>query len=136
MRHRIDRKKLNLKAPHRRALLRNQVIHLIENGCLQSTKAQVKEVQRLAEKLVTIARKGTDFNVQRRVRQLLPYKNSAVVKLFTEIAPQYTDRPGGYTRVIPMGRRISDTAPIARLVWVEDAEIAEVTDKKSATAKK
>ena len=65
--HQNGRKKLNLKPPHRRAMLRNQVIHLITYGHLVSTKARVKEVQRLAEKIVTIARKGNDFNSRRRV---------------------------------------------------------------------
>ncbi len=130
MRHRNARKKLNLKSPHRTALLRNQVIHLIEHGSLQSTKVQVKEVQRLAEKVVTIARQGKDFNLRRRVKQILPYKESALVKLFNEIAPRYTERAGGYTRVISMGRRMSDTAPIARLMWVESQEVVAESSKK------
>lgn len=118
MRHLSGRKKLNLKSSHRRALLRNQVIHLINYGHLTTTKAHVKEVQRIAEKVVTLARKGKDFNAIRRVQSLLPYNKKAVEKLFGEIAPRYTERPGGYTRVIPMGRRVSDTAYIARLQWV------------------
>lgn len=118
MKHQNGRKKLNLKAPHRRSLLRNQVIHLITYGHLTSTKANVKQVQRLAEKLVTIARVGNHFNARRQAKALLPYKEQALLKLFKEIAPQYIDRPGGYTRVIPMGRRISDTAVIAKLEWV------------------
>ena len=130
MRHRNARKKLNLKSPHRTALLRNQVIHLIVHGSLQSTKVQVKEVQRLAEKVVTIARQGKDFNLRRRVKQILPYKESALVKLFNEIAPRYTERAGGYTRVISMGRRMSDTAPIARLMWVESQEVVAESSKK------
>lgn len=118
MKHQSGKKKLNLRESHRRALLRNQVIHLITYGHLTSTKVQVKEVQRLAEKIITIARNGKDFNTQRRVRSLLPYKAEAVTKLFDEIAPRYINRPGGYTRVIPLGRRISDTATVARLQWV------------------
>ena len=119
MRHRSGRKKLNLRGPHRRSLLRNQVIHLITYGKLTSTKSTVKEVQRLAEKLVTVARKGNDFNSRRRAKALLPYKDEALVKLFKEIAPRYTDRPGGYTRVVPLGKRVSDTATMAQLSWVE-----------------
>ena len=118
MRHQSGRKKLNLRSPHRKALLRNQVIHLITYGHLTSTKARVKEVQKLAEKVVTIARGGNTFNARRRVKAILPYKEAAVIKLFGEVAPKYVDRPGGYTRVIPMGRRVSDTALIARLEWV------------------
>jgi large subunit ribosomal protein L17 len=118
MKHQNGRKKLNLKPAHRRSMLRNQVIHLIEYGSLTSTKANVKEAQRLAEKIVTVARAGNDFNSRRRAKALLPYKEEALIKLFQEIAPKYVNRPGGYTRVIPMGARKSDTATIARLEWV------------------
>ena len=118
MKHQNGRKKLNLKSSHRRSLLRNQTIHLITYGHLTTTKAGAKEVQRFAEKLVTIARVGNHFNARRRAKAILPYKDSALVKLFKEIAPKYIDRPGGYTRLIPMGRRVSDTAPISRLEWV------------------
>lgn len=119
MKHQIDRKKLNVKPAHRKALLRNFVIHLIEYGSLTTTKTQVKEVKRLAEKAVTQARKGNTFNVRRRVKSMLPYKESAILKLFKEIAPRYTERPGGYTRIIPLGKRPSDTADMAKLEWVE-----------------
>lgn len=118
MRHQYGRKKLNLREPHRRALLRNQVIHLITYGHLTTTKVQAKQVQKLAEKVVTVARKGKEFNVRRKLRSLLPYKDAALDKLFNDIAPRYVDRPGGYTRVIPLGRRVSDTAHVARLQWV------------------
>ena len=118
MKHQNGRRKLNLKPAHKRSMVRNQVIHLITYGSLTSTKANVKEVQRLAEKVVTIARVGNDFNSRRRAKALLPYKDEALVKLFQEIAPKYVSRPGGYTRVIPMGARKSDTATIARLEWV------------------
>ena len=118
MNHQNGRKKLNLKAPHRRSLLRNQVIHLITYGHLITTKANAKEVKKLAEKVVTIARTGHTFSAHRRVLSLLPYKNEAIIKLFKEIAPAYIDRPGGYTRLISLGQRVSDTAHIAKLEWV------------------
>jgi len=118
MRHQNGRKKLNQRSPRRKAMLRNQVISLITHGHLVSTKARVKEAQRLAEKIVTIAREGNTFNARRRVHALLPYKKEAVIKLFQEVAPGYINRPGGYTRVIPLGKRTSDTAILARLEWV------------------
>lgn len=118
MNHQSGRKKLNLKYPHRKAMLRNMVLHLINYGHLTTTKARVKEAQRLAEKVVTIAREGNNFNARRRVQAMLPYNNALVIKLFQDIAPKYVSRPGGYTRTIPMGRRVSDTAQIARLEWV------------------
>lgn len=118
MMHQNGRKKLNLKSSHRVALLRNQAIHLINYDHLTTTKARVKEVQKFVEKLITIAREGNNFNARRRVNALLPYDLSAQVKLFSTIAPRYVERPGGYTRVISLGRRVSDTAPVARLEWV------------------
>lgn len=118
MKHQIGRKKLNLKSSHRKALLRNQVIHFITYGHLTTTKTTAKEVKRFAEKIVTIAREGKTFNARRRVKSLLPYKDEALNKLFNDIAPRYVDRPGGYTRLISLGQRISDTAHIARLEWV------------------
>jgi len=118
MKHQIGRKKLNVKPSHKRSLLRNQVISLITYGYLVTTKARAKETQKLAEKLVTIARQGNNFNARRKAKKLLPYKEEALKKLFMEIAPKYVDRPGGYTRIIPLGRRTSDTAYISRLEWV------------------
>lgn len=118
MRHQNARKKLNLKPSHKRSLLRNQAIHFITYGCVESTKTRIKEVKKLVEKLVTIAREGNTFNARRRAKALLPYKDEALIKLFKEIAPRYVDRPGGYARIIPLGRRMSDTSDIARLEWV------------------
>lgn len=118
MKHQSGRKKLNRAPAHRRALLRNQVISLITYGHLVTTKTRAQEVRRLAEKLVTLAREGNNFNARRRAKAILPYKEDALVKLFSEIAPRYQQRPGGYTRIIPLGKRISDTATMARLEWV------------------
>lgn len=118
MRHQKDRKKLNLKPSHKRSLLRNQLLCLIAYGHIVSTKARIKELRRFAEKAVTVAREGNTFNVRRRINALLPYKPDMARKFVLEIAPRYTERPGGYTRIIPLGRRVSDTAEIARLEWV------------------
>ena len=118
MKHQSGKKKLNKKSGHRKALIRNQAIHFINYGCLQTTKARVKVIQQFVEKLVTVARKGSDFNTIRRVKQLIPYSDVASRKLIGDIAPKQVDRPGGYTRVYPLGRRKSDTADMARLEWV------------------
>ena len=118
MNHQNKRTKLNMKPAHRKAVLRNQVISLIINDTLTTTKARAKEVQRFAEKLVTLAREGNTFNARRRAKAILPYNDTALVKLFMEVAPRYVSRPGGYTRVLPIGRRLSDTAQMARLEWV------------------
>ena len=118
MKHQSGRKKLNRAPGHRRSLLRNQVMGLITYGHLVTTKTRAQEVRRFAEKLVTLAREGNNFNARRRAKALLPYKEEVLVKLFTDIAPRYVHRPGGYTRIIPLGKRISDTATMARLEWV------------------
>ena len=118
MNHQNGRKKLNMSSSHRKSLLRNQVIHLITYGCLQTTKARIKEVQKVAEKMVTIARRGSDFNTIRTLKRKLPYSEKAVYKLIKEIAVKYLDRSGGYTRVIAIGKRESDTADISRLEWI------------------
>lgn len=116
--HANAKKQLNMRDDHRRSVLRNQIIHFIKNGKLVTTKARVKEVQRLVERLVTIARVGNDFAVLRKVRSKIPYSMEAINLLVKEIAPRYQQRPGGYTRVFNLGRRVSDTAEIAQLSWV------------------
>ena len=118
MRHLKGRKKLNMKSSHRKAYLRNQVINLINYGHITISLAAAKEVRSFAEKMVTLAKDATDFNVRRRAKQLLPYSDTAIDKLFKEIAPVYVTRPGGYTRILRLGRRASDSASMARLQWV------------------
>lgn len=119
MMHQRDHKKLNMSAPHRRSVLRNQLISFILNESLTTTKARIKEVRRFAEKMVTLAREGNTYNARRRAKALLPYNDDALTKLFVDIAPRFATRPGGYTRILSLGRRQSDTADIARLEWVE-----------------
>ncbi len=118
MRHQNGRKKLNVKPAHKRSMMRNQFMGLVLYGHVVSTKARIKELRKFAEKLVTMAREGNTFNVRRRVQALMPYKQDVVIKLINDIAPRYVDRPGGYTRILPLGKRISDTAEKARLEWV------------------
>ncbi len=118
MNHQSGRKKLNRKPAHKKAMVRNQIIHFIKYGFLQTTKPRIKEVQKMTEKIVTIARNGYYFNTIRRIQKILPYDQNMVKKLIKEVAPKYVDRPGGYTRVIPLGKRASDTSIIARLEWI------------------
>ena len=118
MRHLKKNKRLNMKSSFRKAFLRNNVIHLINYGHLKTTVRRAKETKKLAEKVVCIAAKGKDFNAIRRVKQLIPYSKDAVNKLFDKIAPNYVDRPGGYTRIFKLGIRCSDTSDMARLEWV------------------
>lgn len=118
--HQCGRKKLNMRSGERRSVIRNQAASFIKFGHLQSTRARVKAVQKFVEKLVTVARKGQDFTVIRKVQKSLPYDEKVVKKLIYDLAPQYVNRPGGYTRVFLMGTRVSDTAKVARLEWVKD----------------
>ena len=118
MNHQNGRKKLNLKSGHRKALLRNQLIHFIRYSFLQTTRARAKEVQKFAEKMVTVAKIGYNFNTIRTIKKEIPYDIKIVKKLIQEVAPTYQGRPGGYTRIIPIGIRESDTAKIVRLEWI------------------
>lgn len=118
MKHQIKNKKMNLSSKHRKAFLRNQVLHFIKYGKLETTLTNIKEVRRLAEKAVTIARNGNSYINRRKVIQLLPYDNDIVLTLFNDIAPKYVARPGGYTRVYKLGIRVADTASIGLLTWV------------------
>ena len=118
MRHLSGKKKLNMKSSFRKAYMRNQVINFIKFGHITLSLAGAKETRRLAEKIVTIAAKSNDFNARRKVYQMIPYSMDAIKKVFDEIAPRYVGRPGGYTRILRIGMRASDTANMARLQWV------------------
>ena len=111
-------KKLNMQSDHRKSVLRNQVILLINSGKLVTTRARAKVVKRIAERLVTVARKGSDFTVYRYLNKVLPYDKKAVSRLVETIAPRYVDRPGGYLRYLSLGTRVGDTAPVSMLTWV------------------
>lgn len=116
MRHRKANRKLGRRSGPRRALLRGLVTSLFlaeptgeHAERIQTTPEKAKEARRLAEKLITLGKKGT-LAARRRALELLPNKR-AVRKLFREIAPRYIDRPGGYTRILRLGRRVGDDAP-------------------------
>ncbi len=117
MRHRKAGRKLGRNTGHRKALLRNMVTSLFEQGRIRTTDAKAKEVRRVAEKLITLARRGT---LHAR-RQALGYVRGrdAVARLFEEIAPRYAGRPGGYTRIVKLGRRRGDNAPMSLLELVD-----------------
>ena len=122
MRHRKKTVKLGRTAEHRNALLANQACSLIEHGRITTTLAKAKAVRPLAEKMVTLAKRG-GLHARRRALALL-HNNStrtvkAVGKLFSEIAPRSANRNGGYTRVVKLGPRPSDSAPMAFIEWVD-----------------
>jgi large subunit ribosomal protein L17 len=122
MRHRKKTTKLGRTAEHRNALLANQTCSLIEHGRIKTTLAKAKAVRPLAERMITLAKRG-GVHARRRALALL-HNNStrtvkAVGKLFSEVAPRSASRQGGYTRVIKLGPRSSDSAPMAFIEWVD-----------------
>jgi large subunit ribosomal protein L17 len=138
MRHRNKTVKLGRTAEHRNALLANQACSLIEHGRIKTTLAKAKAVRPLAEKMVTLAKRG-GLHARRTALAML-HNNStrtadAVSKLFTEIAPRSTDRKGGYTRIIKLGPRPSDSAPMAFIEWVDLAVVEETLPETKKPAK-
>lgn len=99
-----------------RALFRNQVTALFEHGRIQTTAARAEEVSAIAEKLITVAKTPTLAHRRKVASYVL--KDDVTKKLFDQIAPQYTDRPGGYTRILKIGTRRGDAAPMVLLELV------------------
>ncbi len=131
MRHQKKTIKLGRTAEHRKALLANQVCSLIEHQRIKTTLAKAKAVRPLAEKMVTLGKRGS-IHARRTALATLRQKD-AVKKLFDDIAPRSTERNGGYTRIVKLGQRKSDSAPMAFIEWVDAAQIIE---EKAADEKK
>lgn len=131
MRHRKKTVKLGRSNTHRDALLANQVCSLIEHKRIKTTLAKAKAVRPLAEKMVTLGKRG-DLHARRLAAGYLGQKD-AVKKLFGEVAPRAATRKGGYTRIIKLGQRMSDSAPMAYIEWV-DNEIAAIEETVVETA--
>lgn len=132
MRHRKKTVKLGRSQAHRDALLSNQVCSLIEHSRIKTTLAKAKAVRPLAEKMVTLGKKGS-IHARRTALAVLRQKD-AVKKLFGEIAPRSAERKGGYTRIVKLGLRKSDAAALAIIEWV-DAPVVEETPVVEAPAK-
>src|SRR5690242_18179884 len=127
MRHQKKRIKLGRTAEHRKALLANQVCSLIEHERIKTTLAKAKAVRPLAEKMVTLGKNGS-LHARRTALSVLRQKN-AVKKLFDNIAPRSATRSGGYTRIIRLGQRKSDSASVAFIEWVDAAPVVEEKPK-------
>lgn len=123
MRHQKKTVKLGRTAEHRKALLANQVCSLIEHQRIKTTLAKAKAVRPLAEKMVTLGKKGSLH--ARRTALAVLRQQDAVKKLFDDIAPRAAERKGGYTRIIKLGMRKSDAAPVAFIEWVDAPVVAE-----------
>lgn len=120
MRHRSKGRKLSRTSSHRAALLRNLVTSLFEHESITTTLAKAKETRPAAEKLITMARRN-DLH-SRRLAAAYIRSDEVVAKLFDTIAPMYAERPGGYTRITKLGRRVGDAGELAIISLVKTAE--------------
>jgi len=117
MRHQRSGRKLGRDAAHRKALYANLAAALIEHGRIKTTEAKAKEVRPIAEQMITLGKRG-DLAAHRQAVAFLRSK-PVVRKLFAEVAPRFADRPGGYTRIVKLGPRPGDAAPIVYLELVD-----------------
>ena len=111
-----NKRKLGRRTDHRSAMLRNQVTSLFDNGRIETTVTRAKETQKMAEKMITLGKTNT-LHSRRQAANYI-YKPSTVQKLFDEIAPEYAERNGGYTRVLKLGPRRGDGSEMAILELV------------------
>ena len=127
MRHRINRRKLNVTSSHRLAMLRNMTNSLLKHELIKTTLPRAKELRRVAEPLITLAM--TPSLANRRLAFARLRDRDMVTKLFNELGPRYQTRPGGYTRILKFGFRQGDNAPMALVELVDrpdlDAEPVE-----------
>ena len=131
MRHRKKTGKLQRNASQRKALLSGLACALIRERKIRTTLARAKALRPIAEKLVTLAKRG-DVHARRQAVAYLRHKD-IVKKLFEEIGPASEDRQGGYCRITKLGPRLSDSAPMALIEWVDLAvEIGELDDEEEA----
>jgi large subunit ribosomal protein L17 len=129
MRHRQSGRKLNVTSAHRKALLRNMAVSLLDKELIRTTLPKAKELRRVAEPLITLAK--NDSVSKRRLAFDRLRDRAIVTKLFVELGPRYKARPGGYTRILKCGFRAGDCAPMAIVELVDrpDIEVTEETKK-------
>jgi len=117
MAHRIDGRKLGRKTAPRMALYRNLIVSVLRYEQIKTTEARAKEVRGMVERVITLAKEGSLAN-RRRIVSELPDEPLVIDKLYDEIVPRYGDRNSGYTRVVKLGPRAGDAAPIVQLELV------------------
>lgn len=120
MRHRKHGRKLGRTSAHRKAMLRNMVTTLLELEKLETTDAKAKEVRSLAERMITLGKRGADDLAARRQALRVIRSKKVVAKLFDEIGPRFADRPGGYTRIVKVEDRRGDGAPLSMIMLVDE----------------
>ncbi len=127
MRHRKAGRQLNRNSSHRKAMYRNMAASLIEHELIKTTLPKAKELRRVAEPLITLAKQDS---VARRRQAFARLRDEAAVgKLFTELGPRYQDRPGGYLRILKCGYRPGDKAPMAYVELVDRPVLEEDTEE-------
>jgi large subunit ribosomal protein L17 len=132
MRHLKAGRRLSRTTEHRQAMLRNLVTALLEQERVETTRAKAKEARQWAEKIITLAKRG-DLHARRLTLAVIRSKK-VVAKLFSELKERYQDRPGGYTRIIHLGVRLGDGAPMSILELVGRPEKLPKAKKKKAAA--
>ena len=131
MRHRKSGRHLNRNSSHRQAMFKNMAVSLIEHEIIKTTLPKAKELRRVAEPLITLAKEDSVAN--RRLAFSRTRSKEAVGKLFNELGPRYQDRPGGYLRILKCGFRAGDNAPMAYVELVDRPQAAEeVVEEESA----
>ena len=126
MRHRSGLRKLNRTSSHRQAMFRNMAVSLITHEAIKTTLPKSKELRRVVEPLITLGKEPTVANKRLAFARLRD--RDAVTKLFAEIGPRYKERNGGYTRILKMGFRQGDNAPMAFMELVDRPEVEEAAD--------
>jgi large subunit ribosomal protein L17 len=130
MRHGNGLRKLNRTSSHRLAMLRNMANSLIEHEAIKTTVPKAKELRRVVEPLITLAKVPSLANHRLAFNRLRD--RDVVMKLFKELGPRYQTRPGGYTRILKMGFRVGDNAPMAYVELVDRPEPAAAAEATSA----
>jgi large subunit ribosomal protein L17 len=130
MRHGHGLRKLNRTSAHRLAMLRNMMNSLIEHEVIKTTLPKAKELRRVIEPMITLSKEATVAN--RRLAFDRLRSRDSVVKLFDELGPRFKARPGGYTRILKMGFRVGDNAPMALVELVDRAEVSEETSSEES----
>ena len=130
MRHGLGLRKLNRTSSHRLAMLRNMMNSLLTHEVIKTTVPKAKELRRVVEPMITLAKNPTVANKRLAFDRLR--SRDSVVKLFGELGPRFAARPGGYTRILKMGFRVGDNAPMALVELVDRPEIKEEAAEQSA----
>lgn len=134
MRHRHGLRKLNRTSEHRQAMLRNMCVSLLTHEAIKTTLPKAKELRRVVEPLITMGKAPSLANKRLAFSRLRD--RDAVVKLFGELGPRYEKRPGGYTRILKMGFRVGDNAPMAFVELVDRPEPVAADEAKTEGATK